>query len=311
MDTWNGPHDARWDAAQAALAESGITDGLPVVPRHASVSIRCCGCRGKVSQPLATLPPRTRKSHGRCGNQRGDGSCAPQYLLSSGQRCGRWPPMNSTCSASPNDGFGNRVHHRERADLARNRHEQRRECIRPWQSRERDDRPRSASYTAERRRCACGRNRHGDARPAREIYVRIRGERSRVAVAAAARRARLRSRGRRGHRRRHFRNDRGRRFGKQTAEDPRRRSAVNAISGHVRQRRCRRRERDLIRRDRRVARAVAARRKESAYTSARCLRSTASRPLTGARRERRAEGRLPAVAASTTTSFVLRARGPG
>jgi len=82
MDAWNGPHDERWDAAQAALAESGITDGLPVVPptrERVDTMLRMSGV--DASQPLATLPPAYAEVTWRdAAINAVMAGCVPQYL---------------------------------------------------------------------------------------------------------------------------------------------------------------------------------------------------------------------------------------
>ena len=58
MDAWHGLHDERWDAAQAALAESGLTDGLPVIPptpQRIEAAFKTCGV--DPAAIIATLPP--------------------------------------------------------------------------------------------------------------------------------------------------------------------------------------------------------------------------------------------------------------
>jgi hypothetical protein len=58
MDAWLGPDDESWDAAQAALAQSGLTDGLPVIPPTARrIEALLSACGREPSLAIATLPP--------------------------------------------------------------------------------------------------------------------------------------------------------------------------------------------------------------------------------------------------------------
>ena len=82
MDAWNGPHDEGWDAAQAALAESGMSDGLPVIPptrQRIDAMLRISGV--DASQPLAVLPPAYAEVTWRdAAINAVMAGCAPQYL---------------------------------------------------------------------------------------------------------------------------------------------------------------------------------------------------------------------------------------
>src|SRR5688572_26662190 len=58
MDAWPGPHDEKWDAAQTALADAGLTDGLPVTPptpQRIEAALKTCGLDPGTA--IATLPP--------------------------------------------------------------------------------------------------------------------------------------------------------------------------------------------------------------------------------------------------------------
>ena len=82
MDAWNGPHDERWDAAQAALAEAGVTDGLPVVPptrERIDAMLRSAGV--EAAEALAVLPPAYAEvSWGDAAFNAVMAGCAPEYL---------------------------------------------------------------------------------------------------------------------------------------------------------------------------------------------------------------------------------------
>jgi len=58
MEIWTGPHDENGDAAQRALMEAGVTDGLPVVPptaRRVEAMLAAAGVDGGAS--IGILPP--------------------------------------------------------------------------------------------------------------------------------------------------------------------------------------------------------------------------------------------------------------
>ena len=58
MQTWNGKHDALWDAAQYELLEAGLTDGLPVIPptrERVDAALESAGKDPAAS--VAILPP--------------------------------------------------------------------------------------------------------------------------------------------------------------------------------------------------------------------------------------------------------------
>lgn len=58
MEIWNGPHDDAWDSAQRALAESGLTNGLPVIPPTAQRVDSMLNASGvDAGAVLGVLPP--------------------------------------------------------------------------------------------------------------------------------------------------------------------------------------------------------------------------------------------------------------
>ena len=58
MEIWDGPHDDAWDLAQHALAERGLTDGLPVMPPTARrVDAMLSAASLDPDAVLAVLPP--------------------------------------------------------------------------------------------------------------------------------------------------------------------------------------------------------------------------------------------------------------
>lgn len=58
MDAWIGPHREEWDTAQAALAQSGMTDGLPVIPpTRERIEAMLKGSGVDAAGVLAVLPP--------------------------------------------------------------------------------------------------------------------------------------------------------------------------------------------------------------------------------------------------------------
>ena len=159
MDAWNGPHDASWDTAQAALARSGVTDGLPVIPpTQERVDAMLRICRVERSQSIAAIAACMRGSHmARCRNQRRDGRLRSSVPARSG--CSRGSDLRGGIQLAghrDDDRLGDRLHHRERTRCARHRHEQRRERIRSGKPRECDHRARGTlPDIAERRRRAC------------------------------------------------------------------------------------------------------------------------------------------------------------
>jgi hypothetical protein len=62
MKMWNGAHDPEWDSAQDSLAQSGMTDGLPVVPpTRERVDVMLRSARVDADATLAVLPPAYAK----------------------------------------------------------------------------------------------------------------------------------------------------------------------------------------------------------------------------------------------------------
>jgi hypothetical protein len=58
MNTWNGAHEPGWDSAQDSLAQSGMTDGLPVTPpTRERVDAMVRAARVDASAIVAVLPP--------------------------------------------------------------------------------------------------------------------------------------------------------------------------------------------------------------------------------------------------------------
>lgn len=82
MDTWNGKHDALWDAAQHELLEAGFTDGLPVIPpTRERVAAALDGARKDPADPIAILPPGYEEvTWGDVAVNAVMAGCAPSYL---------------------------------------------------------------------------------------------------------------------------------------------------------------------------------------------------------------------------------------
>jgi len=82
MDIWEGAHDESWEHAQEALAKSGMSDGLPVVPptrQRVDSALRAAGVDS--STIVATLPPAFAEVTWRdVAINAVLAGCAPEYL---------------------------------------------------------------------------------------------------------------------------------------------------------------------------------------------------------------------------------------
>ena len=82
MHPWTGSHDESWDAAQHALMQAGLTDGLPVVPpTDERVRIMMASARVDGAARVALLPPAyTHATWRDVAMNAVMAGCAPEYL---------------------------------------------------------------------------------------------------------------------------------------------------------------------------------------------------------------------------------------
>src|SRR3954468_8145204 len=82
MQTWNGKHDALWDAAQHELLEAGLTDGLPVIPpTRERVDAALDAAHKNPADAIVVLPPGYEEVTWRdVAVNAVMAGCAPSYL---------------------------------------------------------------------------------------------------------------------------------------------------------------------------------------------------------------------------------------